>query len=66
MKEVVSLNFFKKYIGMRKIKTALSVVISVIVAVLFNLECAFSVTTGALISMETTVKKGIKAGVYRV
>lgn len=66
MKEVGSLNFFKKYIGMRNIKTALSVVISVIVADIFNLESAFFVATGALISMETTVKKGIKAGVYRV
>lgn len=51
---------------MRNIKTALSVVISVIVADIFKLESAFFVATGALISMETTVKKGIKAGIYRV
>lgn len=66
MKEVCIVKFFKKYIGMRNIKTALSVVVSVIVADLLNLESPFFVATGALISMETTVKKGIRAGIYRV
>lgn len=66
MKEVSIIKFFKKYIGMRNIKTALSVVISIIVADIFNLKSAFFVATGALISMETTVKKGVKAGIYRV
>ena len=66
MKNLSILNIFKKYIGMRNIKTALSVVISIIIADIFKLESAFFVATGALFSMETTVKKGIKAGIYRV
>lgn len=60
------LKIFKKYIGMRNIKTALAVVISILIAEIFNLESAFFVATGALISMETTVKKGINAGISRV
>jgi len=51
---------------MRNIKTALAAVISVIVAELFHLQSPFFVVTGALISMETTVKKGINAGIARV
>ncbi|MFR1708528.1 MAG: FUSC family protein [Clostridium sp.] len=57
---------FKTYVGMRNIKTALAVAISVIVAEIFHLQSPFFVATGALISMETTVKKGINAGISRV
>lgn len=66
MKEVSLIKFFRKYIGMRNIKTALAVVIGIIVAEIFKLESSFFVATGALIAMETTVKKGIKTGIYRV
>lgn len=66
MKHTGLLEAFKKYIGMRNIKTALAVVISVFIANTFHLESPFFVATGALISMETTVRKGIKVGVYRV
>lgn len=66
MKKLNVVKFFKNYIGMRNIKTALAVVVSVIIADLFNLSSAFFVATGALISMESTVKKGVKAGIYRV
>ncbi|HBA03590.1 MULTISPECIES: aromatic acid exporter family protein [unclassified Clostridium] len=66
MKNLNSIYKFKKYIGMRNIKTALAAVISVIVAELFHLQSPFFVVTGALISMETTVKKGINAGIARV
>jgi len=66
LKDKKLLKLFKKYIGMRNIKTALAVVLSVIVSEIFHLESAFFVATGALISMETTVRKGIKAGISRI
>lgn len=66
MKDKNLLKKLNNYIGMRNIKTALAVVLSVIFAEVFHLESAFFVATGALISMETTVRKGIKAGISRV
>lgn len=56
----------RRYIGMRNLKTAIAVVLSVIVAEIFGFQSAFFVATGALISMETTVEKGIRAGLWRI
>ena len=66
MKNLKAIKNFKTYVGMRNVKTALAVAISVIVAEIFHLQSPFFVATGALISMETTVKKGINAGIARV
>lgn len=64
-----NLNYLKKcknYVGMRTIKTALAVTISVIVAEIFNLQSPFFVANGALMTMENSVKKGFKTGISAV
>lgn len=66
MRDIRLINTIKKYIGMRNFKTALAVAISVLFANAFSLQSPFFVATGALFSMETTVEKGIQAGVSRV
>jgi uncharacterized membrane protein YgaE (UPF0421/DUF939 family) len=66
LKNLNAIKNFDTYIGMRNVKTALAVSMSVIVAGIFHLQSPFFVATGALISMETTVKKGINAGIARV
>ena len=66
LKKIKTINLIRKYIGMRNIKTAFAVVISVLVSQAFKLDSPFFVATGALFSMETTVKKGINVGISRV
>ncbi|MEG0306615.1 MAG: aromatic acid exporter family protein [Clostridium sp.] len=66
MKNLNIITNLKKYVGMRNIKTALAVAVSVVISDIFKLQSPFFVATSALISMETTVKKGIHAGISRV
>lgn len=55
-----------KIIGMRNLKTAIAVAISVLVARMFSLESPFYTAIAAIISMQNSVEKGFKAGKDRM
>lgn len=54
------------YIGMRNVKTGIAVVMSIIIARAFHRSEAFFVATAALLTMQSTVRKGVKVGKDRV
>jgi uncharacterized membrane protein YgaE (UPF0421/DUF939 family) len=55
-----------KFIGMRNVKTAIAVALSVLIARMFSLESPFYTAIAAIISMQDTVEKGFKAGKDRM
>lgn len=55
-----------KIIGMRNLKTAIAVALSVFVARMFSLESPFYTAIAAIISMQNSVEKGFKAGKDRM
>jgi len=55
-----------KIIGMRNLKTAIAVAISVLVAKMLSLESPFYTSIAAIISMQNSVEKGFKAGKDRM
>ncbi len=54
------------YVGMRNVKTALAVVISMVLANVLQKSDPFLVSTAALLTMQSTVSKGVKVGKDRV
>jgi uncharacterized membrane protein YgaE (UPF0421/DUF939 family) len=60
------MNKGEKYIGMRNIKTAIAVGLSIVVARLFALQSPFYTSIAAIISMQDTVENGYKAGKDRL
>ncbi len=64
--EVIHLNIKFKKIGMRNIKTAIAVCISILISEILNMEYPFYAAIASVISMQGSVEGSLKAGKNRM